>query len=39
MVMHMKLKPSDLGELLAILLLIVVMSPLWLLAWLVGGRQ
>jgi len=37
--MHMKLKPSDLGELLAILLLIVVMSPLWLLAWLVGGRQ
>ena len=33
----MKLK--DLGELMAIVLLIVVMSPLWLLAWLAGGRQ
>ena len=33
----MRLK--DLGELVAILLLIAVMSPLWLLAWLIGGRQ
>lgn len=33
------MKLRDLGELAAIALLIAVMSPLWLLAWIVGGRQ
>ena len=35
----MAMKPRDFGELAAILLLIFVMSPIWLLAWLVGGRR